>query len=102
MTTPVIEVFNSAVTSRGYNELARAFAASHGKVGIAGTDAHHASAVGTADTGYELDEFSVAGLLRAIPRGGVLNETYLSRLEGFKKHFGNWFRIFNPAPTSKT
>jgi predicted metal-dependent phosphoesterase TrpH len=98
MRTPVIEVFNAAVTSRDFNVQAKAFAAAAGKVGTAGSDAHHASAVGTADTGYELDEFSVAGLLRAIPRGGVLNETYLSRYEGFKKHFGNWFRAFNRSP----
>lgn len=98
MRTPVIEVFNAAVTSRNFNAEARAFASANGKVGTAGSDAHHASAVGTADTGYELDEFSVAGLLRAIPRGGVLNETYLSRVEGFKKHFGNWFRVFNRSP----
>jgi predicted metal-dependent phosphoesterase TrpH len=98
MKTPVIEVFNAAVTSRGFNAEAKAFAAANGKAGTAGSDAHHASAVGTADTGYELEEFSVAGLLRAIPRGGVLNETYLSRVEGFKKHFGNWFRVFNRSP----
>jgi predicted metal-dependent phosphoesterase TrpH len=98
MRTPVIEVFNAAVTSRDFNVQAKAFAAQNGKVGTAGSDAHHASAVGTADTGYELDEFSVAGLMRAIPRGGVLNETYLSRVEGFKKHFGNWFRAFNRSP----
>lgn len=96
--TPVIEVFNAAVTSRAFNEQAKAFAAGSGRVGTTGSDAHHASAVGTADTGYELDEFSVAGLLRAIPRGGILNETYLSRVEGFKKHFGNWFRALNRNP----
>lgn len=98
MTTPVIEVFNAAVTSRNFNVQAKAFARTHNHQMTAGSDAHHASAVGTADTGYELDEFSVAGLLRAIPRGGALNETYLSRYEGFKKHFGNWFRVFNRSP----
>jgi predicted metal-dependent phosphoesterase TrpH len=96
--TPVIEVFNAAVTSREFNAKAKNFAAENGKVGTSGSDAHHASAVGTADTGYELDEFSVAGLVRAIPRGGVLNETYLTRVEGFKKHFGNWFRALNRSP----
>lgn len=98
MKTPVIEVFNAAVTSRSYNAQAKAFALAHGRKMTAGSDAHHASAVGTASTGYELEEFSVAGLLRAILRGGELNETYLSRVEGLKKHFGNWFRVFNPAP----
>jgi predicted metal-dependent phosphoesterase TrpH len=98
MRTPVIEVFNAAVTSRIFNVRAKSFAAEVGKVGTAGSDAHHASAVGTADTGYELDEFSVAGLVRAIPRGGVLNETYLTRVEGFKKQFGNRFRKYNRSP----
>lgn len=98
MQTPVIEVFNAAVTSRSYNHQAASYASAHGKAGTAGSDAHHASAVGTASSGYELDEFSVAGLLRAIPRGGVLQERYLSRVEGFKKHFGNWFRMFNRDP----
>lgn len=98
MQTPVIEVFNAAVTSRAYNRQATAYAEAHGKVGTAGSDAHHASAVGTASSAYELDEFSVAGLLRAIVRGGTLNEHYLSRIEGFKKHFGNFFRAFNRDP----
>lgn len=98
MRTPLIEVFNAAVTSRGYNQQARAYAERRGLTMTAGSDAHHASAVGTASVGYELDEFSVAGLVRAIPRGGDLNETYLSRVEGFKKHFGNWFRVFNRSP----
>jgi predicted metal-dependent phosphoesterase TrpH len=98
MRTPVIEAFNAAVTSRAFNAQARAFAMAHGRQMTAGSDAHHASAVGTADTGYELDEFSVAGLVRAIVRGGVMNETYLSRTEGFKKQFGNWFRAFNRNP----
>ncbi len=96
--TPVIEVFNAAVTSRSFNAQAGAYALRTGRKSTAGSDAHHASAVGTASTGYELDEFSVAGLLRAIPRGGNLDETYLTRVEGFKKHFGNWFRAFNPDP----
>lgn len=96
--SPVIEAFNAAVTSRSFNLQAAAYAASRGKAGTAGSDAHHASAVGTASTGYELDEFSVSGLLRAIVNGGVRNERYLSRVEGFKKHFGNLFRSFNKDP----
>lgn len=98
MQTPVLEVFNAAVTSRGFNAQAKAFAIAHGLKMTAGSDAHHASAVGTSGTAYDLDEFSVAGLLRAIVRGGELNETYLTRYEGFKKHFGNWFRVFNRNP----
>ncbi len=99
MRTTVVEVFNAAVTSRAFNQQARAYAERRGWHMTAGSDAHHASAVGTASTAYALDEFSVAGLVRAIPAGGgELDETYLTRLEGFKKHFGNWFRVFNRSP----
>lgn len=98
MQTSLIEVFNAAVTSRAYNEQARAYAVRRGLKMTAGSDAHHASAVGTASSGYELEEFSVAGLLRAIPAGGQLDETYLTRVEGMKKHLGNWFRVFNRSP----
>lgn len=101
MRTPMIEVFNSAVSARSYNVRAKEFANAHGRKMTAASDAHHASAVGTASVAYDLDEFSVAGLLRAILKGGELDETYLSRIEGVKKHLGNWFRIFNPAPTRK-
>jgi predicted metal-dependent phosphoesterase TrpH len=96
--TPVIEGFNAAVTSRNFNAQAKAYAARTGRVTTAGSDAHHASAVGTASTGFELEELSVAALLRTLPGGGELNETYLTRMEGIKKHFGNWFRVFNPDP----
>lgn len=96
--TRVIEGFNAAVTSREFNAQAHRYAERTGREMTAGSDAHHASAVGTASTGYALDEFSVAGLVRAIPRGGERRETYLSRVEGFKKHFGNWFRAFNRDP----
>lgn len=96
--TPVIEVFNAAVTSRGFNLQALEHAEELGLVGTAASDAHHASAVGTAVTAFEMDSLTVADLLRAIPTGGEREERYLSRREGLKKHFGNWFRVFNPAP----
>lgn len=100
MTTTVIEGFNAAVTSRDFNAEARAYAGSHGKTMTAASDAHHSSAVGTASTAFDLDELSVSALLAAIVRGGERNETYLTRVEGLKKHFGNWFRIFTPRPRS--
>ncbi len=96
--SPVIEVFNAAVTSRGFNRQALEHAAERGLVGTAASDAHHASAVGTAVTTFEMESLSVAELLRAMPEGGEREERYLTRIEGFKKHFGNWFRAFNPAP----
>jgi hypothetical protein len=96
--TPVIEVFNSAVTSRAFNREALEHAAERGLSGTAASDAHHASAVGMAVTVFEMETLSVADLLRAIPAGGEREERYLTRREGLKKHFGNWFRVFNPAP----
>ncbi len=96
--TPVIEVFNAAVTSRAFNRQALDYAVERGLSGTAASDAHHASAVGTAVTVFEMETLSVADLLRAIPAGGEREERYFTRVEGFKKHFGNWFRAFNPAP----
>lgn len=101
MQTNVIEGFNAAVTSKSYNEQAKLYAARRGKVTTAGSDAHHASAVGFASTGFELPELSVAALLEALPRGGETDENYLTKWEGIKKHFGNWFRMFNPTPKPK-
>jgi predicted metal-dependent phosphoesterase TrpH len=98
MQTNIIEGFNAAVTSRDYNGQAKLYAARRGKVTTAGSDAHHASAVGFASIALEMNELSVAELLRVLPLGGVCDENYLTRLEGLKKHFGNWFRLFNPSP----
>jgi predicted metal-dependent phosphoesterase TrpH len=99
--TSVIEGFNAAVTSRNYNRLAEEYAARRGLKTIAASDAHHASAIGTATTIYDLPSLSTAALLAALPKGGELDGRYLSRAEGLKKHFGNWFRVFNPAPKRK-
>jgi hypothetical protein len=61
----------------------------------ASSDAHHASAVGISETAFEMEKLSVADLLAALRRGGTPAGSYLSRREALKKHFGNWFRIFN-------
>jgi len=98
MQTNIIEGFNSAVTSRDYNVQAKHYAARRGKVTTAGSDAHHASAVGFASIAVEMEELSVAELLRVLPQGGICEENYLTRREGIKKHLGNWFRLFNPTP----
>jgi len=90
-----IEVFNAAVTSRGFNERARAYAKNRGLSMTASSDAHHASAVGISETAFEMENLSVADLLSALRSGGTPTGNYLSRREALKKHFGNWFRIFN-------
>lgn len=97
----VIETFNAAVTSREYNVLATRYASAKGLIGMAGSDAHHASAIATAVTGLELETVSVANVLAQIETAAVLEERYLSRWEGTRKHFGNWFRILNRKPKPK-
>jgi hypothetical protein len=90
-----LETFNAAVTLRGFNAKAAAYAARRGLAGTSASDAHHASAAGTCSTAYDLPELSVTAVLEAIPRGGERTENYLSFSESMKKNFGNWFRIFN-------
>lgn len=87
-----LEVFNAAVSSRSYNDRALAYARARGLSMTAGSDAHHASAVGVSSTEFELETLTVSGLLAALRRGGEPRGAYLSRREAIKKHFGNWFR----------
>lgn len=101
MSLEAMEVFNAAVTSRKFNEHARAYAEARGIAMTASSDAHHSSAVGISSTTFEMEELSVAGLLAAIRGGGSPVGEYLSRREAMKKHFGNWFRIINPRPKRK-
>jgi len=94
-----IEVFNAAVTSRSYNEKAFAYAKGRGLKMLAGSDAHHSSAVGVSATAFEMDELTLPALLAAIRKGGTPDGHYLSFREGVKKHFANWFRKVNPRPS---
>ena len=96
-----LETFNAAVTLRGFNAKAAAYATRRGLAGTAASDAHHASAAGICSTAYDLTELSVSAVLDAISRGGERNENYLSFSESMKKNFGNWFRVFNPSPAEK-
>lgn len=97
-----LEVFNAAVTSRKYNQRALDYAHQRGLSMTAGSDAHHASAVGISATEFELETLSVAALLAALRKGGIPEGQYLSRREAIKKHFGNFFRAFNrQAPARK-
>ena len=96
-----LEVFNAAVTSPKHNERAKAYAQARGLSMTASSDAHHASAVGTAHTAFDLEELSIPALLAAIRSGGTPEGRYLTVREGIKKHLGNWFRIFNKRPSPK-
>lgn len=93
-----VEVFNAAVTSRGYNDRALAYGKKRGLSLVAGSDAHHASAVGISNTTFELESLTVASVLAALRGGGTPNGNYLPRVEALKKHFGNWFRFGNRRP----
>lgn len=95
-----LEVFNAAVTSRAYNDRAMAYAKRRGLSMLAGSDAHHASAVGVSATTFDMPELSVPALLDAIRRGGRPECAYLTLREGLKKHFANWFRKANRRPPS--
>lgn len=93
-----LEVFNAAVTLKRYNRRAWEYAERRGVGIVSGSDSHHASAVGTAYTRFDLQELTLANLLHAIPRSRDVVQNYLSFREGMKKHLGNWFRFVNPDP----
>ncbi|HVQ19838.1 MAG TPA: PHP domain-containing protein [Terrimicrobiaceae bacterium] len=86
-----LEVFNAAA-KKEYNERALAYATRRGLSMTASSDAHHASAVATSSTAFELDELSVPRLVIALRKGGVPEGRYLSLQEAFKKQFGSWLR----------
>ena len=93
-----LEVFNAAVTMKRYNQKALEYAQKRGLGMLAGSDAHHASAIGTAYTRFELPALTRENLLRAIPASRDVVQNYLSFREGVKKHLCNWFRFVNPDP----
>lgn len=93
-----LETFNAAVSLRGFNEKAATYAAHRGLAATAASDAHHATAAGISSTAYDLPELTLPALLQAIPLGGELSCNYLPFSEAMKKHFGNWFRVFNQKP----
>ncbi|HPA18186.1 MAG TPA: PHP domain-containing protein [Verrucomicrobiae bacterium] len=88
-----IEVFNAAATFRRYNRHAFEYALRRGLPMISASDAHHPSAVGTAFTILGTDDFSLAGTLTAIKRGGELRQRYLSVRDTLKKTFSNFIRL---------
>ena len=94
----VLEVFNAAVTSRRYNDQALEYARRRGLKSTGASDAHHDSAVGVSTTVFEMEELTIPALLEALRKGGRPEGRYLTFREGLKKHFGNWFRIFNRRP----
>ena len=88
-----LEVFNAATTLKRHNRKAYDYASRRGLPMTAGSDAHHAGAVGVACTILETDDFSVRGVIGAIQRGTELEQQYLSTRQTIRKTWNNWFRL---------
>ena len=88
-----LEVFNAATTMKRHNRKAYHYAERRGLPMTAGSDAHHAAAVGVACTIVETDNFSVRGVLQALREGSELEQQYLSTRQTIRKTWNNWFRL---------
>jgi predicted metal-dependent phosphoesterase TrpH len=88
-----LEVFNAATTLKRYNRYAFDYAQRRKLPMTAGSDAHHESAIGTAYTILNTDDFSVRGILNQIKSGTELNQRYLTAKETFKKTWNNLLRL---------
>jgi len=93
-----LEVFNAATTLKRYNRYAFEYAQKRCLAMTAASDAHHPEAVGTAFSTFDVDQFTVAGVLDAIKKGGELNQRYLTPKEAFKKTWNNWIRLRKRRP----
>jgi predicted metal-dependent phosphoesterase TrpH len=88
-----LEVFNAATTLKRYNRMAFEYATMKGLPMTAGSDAHHESAIGTAYTILQTDDFSVHGILSQIRNGTELSQRYLSPRDALRKTWNNWMRL---------
>ena len=88
-----LEVFNAATTLKRHNRKAYDYAQRRGLPMTAGSDAHHAGAVGVACTIVETDDFSACGVIEAMRRGTELEQQYLSTRQTIRKTWNNWFRL---------
>jgi predicted metal-dependent phosphoesterase TrpH len=91
-----LEVFNAATTLRRYNRYAFKYAQLRGLPMIAGSDAHHAAAVGTAYTILHTDDFSLKGILAQLIKETELNQQYLTPRDSIRKTWNNWLRLRRP------
>ncbi len=88
-----IEVFNAATTLKRYNRQAFEYAQMKKLPMVAGSDAHHAVAIGTAYTILHTNDFSVKGILKQVLKGAELNQKYLSPKDSLRKTWNNWLRL---------
>jgi predicted metal-dependent phosphoesterase TrpH len=91
-----VEVFNAATTLRRYNRYAFKYAQFRGLPMTAGSDSHHAAAIGTAYTILNTEDFSVKGILNQIVKGTELNQEYLTPRDSIRKTWNNWLRLRRP------
>lgn len=80
-----LEVFNAATTFKRYNRMALEYATARSLRMTAGSDAHHAAAIGTAFTILPAGDFSVRGILDQLKVGAELSQRYLSKSDALKK-----------------
>jgi predicted metal-dependent phosphoesterase TrpH len=88
-----LEVFNAATTLKRYNKQALEYAQRRSLAMTAGSDAHHVEALGTAYTILEAEELALGPVLAAIRKASLLQASYLSPKDAFRKTFNNVFRL---------
>lgn len=93
MKLDAIEAFNAATTFKRYNRQASAYAEARGLPMTAGSDAHHAAAVGTAYTTVNTDDFTLAGVLAQIVRPNPLSQRYMRPGHVIRKAWNNLQRL---------
>lgn len=93
MPIDAIEVFNAATTLKRCNNEAYAYAEEKKLPMLAGSDAHHVSAIGRSYTILEPDSFDLQGVLESVKRPVGMERRYLTAKDAFLKTWNNWFRI---------
>jgi predicted metal-dependent phosphoesterase TrpH len=88
-----LEVFNAATTLKRYNRMAFDYASARKLPMTAGSDAHHESAIGTAYTILNTEDFSVKGLLHQVTKGAELNQRYQSPKDALRKTWNMLLRL---------
>lgn len=88
-----MEAFNAATTFQTCNTKAYQYAEKRGLPMTAGSDAHHERALGTAYTVMDLEELSLANVMRQIRCENRLVMQPLSRADKLRKTWNNWMRL---------
>ncbi|MGV3531414.1 MAG: PHP domain-containing protein [Chthoniobacteraceae bacterium] len=88
-----LEAFNAATTLKRYNKMAFDYATARGVPMTAGSDAHHAAAIGTAFTIVDTEDFSTRGILSQVKVCTDLAQRYMTVRDAIRKTWGNWLRL---------